>query len=91
MEGIVYNIFVYKDKKLQTFSKPVFTDQQKEAYIRGAARAAVKATGADLAYCKDQALYFQGTYNDETGKYDLLGDPEKCFDLEDYLANGKGN
>lgn len=91
MDGIVYNIFTYKDKRLGSYSKPIFTETQKDGYVVGAIRAAKKATGADAAYCKDQALYFMGTFDDSTGKYDLLTDYEKCADLEDYLISGKGN
>ena len=89
MEGVKLPVFAFKDKKTQSFAKPIITEQSKEVYVKGTLRAAVRAEGVDKAYAKDQALYYLGTYDDGTAKFDLLEDPEKIFDLEDYIIDGK--
>lgn len=89
MEGIKLSVFSFKDKKVGSFSKPIITTEEKDAYVKGAIRSAIRSQGNDRAFAKDQALYYLGSFDDGTGKFTLLDDSEKCVDLEDYLLDGK--
>ena len=92
-------LYVYcaRDKKLGAYQVPEYKTEDPEHVSEGTARSlkVVAFETIEKARLKDQALYFFGTFDDVKGKFDLLEEPEKLIDYEDYLprseeVDGKG-
>lgn len=83
---MIWRIFAYKDKSIKCFTPPRFekddVEQFKEATIRGCLKL---TTEEDKMMARDRALYYFGTFNDTEAKFDLLPEPEKLIDFEDYV------
>ena len=80
-------LYVYslRDKKLQSYQPPVFKDDEPERCTEKTARGLRLITDEEKARARDMALYYLGTFDDESGKFDLLEHEEKLLDYEDYL------
>lgn len=80
-------LYVYslRDKKLQSFEAPVFKDDEPERCKEKSARGLRLVGEEDKARARDMALYYLGTFDDESGKFELLDHEEKLLDYEDYL------
>ena len=82
-------IYIYcaRDKKLGAFQNPEYKTEDKEHIAEGTARSlkVVQVGAIEKARLRDQALYFMGSFDDVKGKFDLLDEPEKLLDYEDYL------
>lgn len=82
-------IYVYcaRDKKLGAYQFPEYKTEDKEHIAEGTARSlkVVQVEAIEKARLRDQALYFMGSFDDVKGKFDLLEEPEKLIDYEDYL------
>lgn len=83
-------VYVYRDKMLSCYKTPMIVDLDKEHFPVVVTREMMRTTGTQRAMAKDLALYYLGTYNDETAKFDLLPIEEKLLDLEDYLIEKDG-
>jgi len=91
-------VYVYcsRDKKLGAFQTPEFKTEDPEHVSEGTARAlkVVPIENIEKARLRDQALYHLGSFDDLKGKFELLEEPEKLIDYEDYLprseSDGKG-
>ena len=86
-------VYVYcaRDKKLCAYQQPEYKVEDPEHVSEGTARA-LKVAQVDViekARLRDQALYFLGQFDDITGKFELLDEPEKLLDYEDYLPRGE--
>lgn len=80
------HIYCVRDKKLQAYGTPQFAkdypDQQAETCIRG-----LKKGEADqVPGARDCALYYFGTYDDNSGKFEILPETQKLIDYEDYMV-----
>lgn len=82
-------IYVYsaRDKKLGAYQFPEYKVEDPEHVAEGTARAlkVVPLDNIEKARLNDQALYYLGSFDDISGKFDLLAEPEKLIDYEDYL------
>lgn len=94
-------LFIYcaRDKKLGAYQVPEYKTEDPEHISEGTARslAVVQGETIEKARLKDQALYFMGYFDDVKGKFELLEEPQKLIDYEDYLprkesvSDGKGS
>lgn len=81
-------VYIWRDKKLGVYGNPQFTTEDKEHVAVGTARGLAGITDAmKKAQAKDSALYYVGTFDDITGKFDLLPELEKILDAEDYIKS----
>ena len=78
-------VFVVRDKKLGAFGDPVFKVEDVEHVTELAVRSLKDVSSEQLGRVRDQALYFLGTFDDVSAKFDLLEREEKIVDYEDYL------
>lgn len=76
------NIMIMKDKRLGAFCPPQFTDKAVEVEKTNLGRALAIATKEKAHQYKGKELYCLGTFDDETGKMDLLAEPEFVLDCE---------
>lgn len=82
---MILNIYVYRDKKLGCYDKPLFEKDDKEQFSEQIVRSVKKSTEQDKPFIIDKALYYLGQYDDIKGVFLLLDHEEKLLDLEDYL------
>lgn len=80
-----YTVLAYKDKELEKFL-PAFLipnnfEDSIEIIIDGVKKG--KLEGADAL-----TVYHLGFYDTEDGKFDLLEDPKKVFDCDQYVKQG---
>lgn len=84
-------IYIYctRDKKLGSFNVPYFDREDKQHHLIMSVRSLARVPAENVAYAKDQALYYLGHFDDEQGKFVLLPEPEKLVDFEDYIKGEK--
>lgn len=78
-------VIVLRDKKLGAFGDPVFKVEDVEHIVELVSRSLKDIESGQRAKAADQALYYLGTYDDISGKFDLLDQPEKLLDYEDFI------
>lgn len=81
-------VYCYRDKKLEAYDKPFYELNEPEKQSKLIARSCLLIRPEEKARAADQALYYFGTFDDETGKFDLKQEAEKLLDLEDYIVKG---
>lgn len=81
-----YFIFNYRDKKLKCFDAPIVTTEAPDQYAAHVQRTLIKAKPLDQTFAVDKALYFFGTFDDESGKFEIC-EPTKILDCEDFLPS----
>lgn len=78
-------IYVVRDKRLKCYGTPTFSlndpEQQGESVIRGIR----KGEANNVPGARDCALYCFGSYEDNTGKFEIMPEPVKLLDYEDYF------
>lgn len=84
---MILDVYAFRNKKMQCYANPYFSQDKKENIEINMSRA-IFAGGpeARLKY-KSLALYFFGTFDDATGKYQLLDTPELILDCDDIIAS----
>lgn len=82
-------IFCTRDKKLGAWNAPYLDREDKEHHLAMSVRSLARVPSDQIAYAKDQALYYLGYFDDEQGKFVLLPEPEKLVDFEDYIIGEK--
>lgn len=78
-------IYAYRDCKLGCFEKPIYSTEDKEHIKVGVIRSCILAEESKKKMLADQALYYLGTFDDETCKFNTLEFEEKLLDLRDYI------
>lgn len=78
-------IYCVRDKKLGAYDSPHYANDDSEHMAEGIARELKRIEAKDIAKASDMALYYLGQFDDITGKFDLLAEPEKLIDYEDYV------
>lgn len=82
---MILDIIAYRNKVLKCYANPIFTQEKLEVMEQNMTRALIMNPGKKEQFAHT-ALYHFGTFNDETGKYDLLKEPELIYDVDDILA-----
>ena len=80
-------IFARRDKKLQAFDLPYYKREDVEHEVEGVSRGLKFVKPEERARAADLALYYLGSFDDVKGKFDLLEEPEKLIDFEDYVPS----
>lgn len=82
---MILDIICVRNKRMKCFANPTFTQEKLENLETNMTRSIISSEQVRLKY-KNCALYHFGTFNDETGKYDLKKEPELLFDCDDIIA-----
>lgn len=83
---MILDILCIRNKAIKSYAQPYFSQEKLENQEANMYRTLVLSPEARVKY-KNCALYHFGTFNDETGKYDLLPEPELLFDCDDLVAS----
>lgn len=78
-------IYCQRDKRVGAFETPFFKTEDVEHVTEGTARGLKYVKPEEYSVARDRALYFLGTFDDVTGKFELVPQEEKLLDFEDYL------
>lgn len=82
---MILDILCIRNKGIGCYSNPWFTQAKLETEQEGLARTLAFNSDARVKY-KKCALYHFGTFDDVTGKYDLLAEPKLLLDCDDVIA-----
>lgn len=83
---MILDIYAFRNKKLKAYANPFFSQDKKENLESNMFRSLVVGGPDMVAKYKSLVLYHFGTFDDETGKYDLLEQPEMMYDCDDLIA-----
>lgn len=72
---MIKNIYCVFDSKTKLFGNP-FTSIRQESAVRDFGYAANQKDNEICRYASDYALYFIGTFDDESGKCETLDQPQ---------------
>lgn len=78
-------IYCVRDKKLGAYDSPHYSNDDAEHMSEGIARELKRIKPEDISRAADCALYYMGKFDDISGKFELLDEPEKLIDYEDYV------
>ena len=83
---MILDVFAFRNKKLKCFANPYFAQDKLENVETNLSRS-IAAGGPEvkLKY-KSLALYHFGTFDDTSGVYNLLKEPELLADCDDIIA-----
>lgn len=82
MKKFIYSV---RDKKLGAYGAPHFSNEDSEHTVAMVVRGLVRTPSSEIDEVADQALYFLGEFDDISAKFNLLAEPEKLVDYEDYV------
>ena len=81
---MTFHIFVLHDVRLNIFQKPIFDKLEKVDFEESVKRSLTSPQVTEESL--ENKFYYLGTYNDVSGKFDLLESPEFIFDINKYRA-----
>ena len=84
---MILDVLAYRNKKLKSYANPVYVEAKLETIEVSITRAIVSGGEEALKKFKNLALYHFGTFDDQTGKYDLFKEPELICDCDDIIAS----
>lgn len=84
---MILDVLVYRNKKMKCFTNPIYTQDKLENLELNIIRSLIAGGPSAKEKLKNLAMYHLGTFDDETGKYDLLAEPELLFDVDDIIAS----
>lgn len=87
---MIMYIYSYKNKFLGAFSQPFYVEVGPENYGSSMKRSILTTDDTSkLNKISGTQLYYLGTFDDESCKFDLLGDAKILFDCDDVIAQKK--
>lgn len=87
---MILDIVCFRNKKMKCYTTPQFTQDKLDNLEVNYTRSFIAAGAAQIEKYKSLALYHFGTFDDETGTYNLLEEPELLFDCDDIIASLPG-
>ena len=78
-------IYILRDKKLGAYDNPILRVDDVEHVVESYVRALKVCSPEEAVRARDMTLNYFGTFDDVTGKFDLLDHEEKLLDFEDYI------
>ena len=88
---MILGVFAYRNKAIQAYAQPIYDDRSKEVVAESVSRSLVLADAKAKENIKSCDFYYFGTFDDKTGKYDLLDQPEllvNCGDILEGIIHG---
>lgn len=86
------NMIFFKNLKIKAFTNPNFTDTDPVKAAKGLERAIIANFESNYEVCKpyeNVEMYYVGTFDDESGKFDLLNEPEYLFSPRELIVDLK--
>lgn len=83
---MILDILCYRNKAMKCYANPIYSQEKLENLEVNVSRSIIAGGPEARLKSKNLALYHFGTFDDETGKFDLLKEPELLFDVDDILA-----
>lgn len=80
---MILHILSFRNKGLKAWSNPHYTDIDPEKCAIQLSRAISSCSPEQRASYKRLALYCLGTFEDETGKFEVLDEPEFLLDCDE--------
>lgn len=81
--------YALKDRQLGVFDKPMVIDKAKDDMLEGYRRLIVSDPDKSFQL-KPATLFYYGYFDDMTGKFEMLKDPEYLGDLGDFFPVKEG-
>lgn len=83
---MILEVFAFRNKRMKSYTNPWFSQDKIENMEVNMSRSLILGGPDMVKKYKNLVLYHFGTFDDETGKYDLLEQPEMIFDCDDLIA-----
>lgn len=83
------NVFVFRNSVLGCSGNPIFDDHEPEVFAKQLERVIITAQVEKIAQYENTSLYFIGSYNDETLRFESVKDPVLLLDLNQTLEDRK--
>lgn len=84
---MILDVLSFRDKKITCWSNPFFTQDKVENIATSLQRTIILGGEEVKKKYEKKALYRFGTFDDVSGKYDLLESPELIVDCDDIIAS----
>lgn len=85
-KAIIKHLFMVRDNLAGAFNPQIImASEDADTYKELLIRSILKADETTLLNIKDNTYFYIGTFNDITGKLDLLENYDKLFDACDYI------
>ena len=84
---MILDVLAFKNKKLKCFTNPFYSQEKLEYIETNMARSIMLGGESMVTKYKNLVLYHFGTFDDQTGKYDLKAEPDMLFDCDDIIAS----
>ena len=83
---MILNVLIFRNKKIECYTTPQFDDHEPEKAALQLARSLKLNVGkAEIEQFKNLELYDFGTFDDSTGKLDLLDEPRLLLDCSKFF------
>lgn len=83
---LIKHVYITRDKLTGTYMPGItLVRETPEEYKEIIIRSILKAPQDLLLQIKDNSYFYIGTFDDITGKFDLLSEYEKLLEAEDYI------
>lgn len=83
---MILNVIIFKNKKIDAFTVPQFDDHEPEKSALQLARSLKLNEGkSEINTFKNLEMYYFGTFDDNTGKLDLLSEPKLLLDCSKFF------
>lgn len=83
---MILEVMAFRNKKMKCYANPFFSQDKLDNAEVSISRAIISGGESAKAKYNHLALYHFGTFDDVTGKYDLLKEPELLCDCDDIIA-----
>lgn len=83
---MILEVFAFRNKRMKCYANPYFSQEKLDNIETNLGRSIVMGGPEMQKKYKSLALYHFGTFDDCSGKYDLLAEPELIVDCDDIIA-----
>ena len=84
---MILDVLAFRNKKLKCYTQPFYSQEKLENLETNLSRSIYTGGQTMILKYKNLVLYKFGTFDDQTGKYDLLEEPELITDCDDVIAS----
>lgn len=83
---MILNVIIFKNKRIDAFTVPQFDDHEPEKSALQLARSLKLNEGKpEINTFKYLEMYYFGTFDDQTGKLELLSEPKLLLDCTKFF------
>lgn len=82
---MILNVYVMRDRVVGAYNKPFYDNLDREDFVETIKRVVLHDPKGQ-AVLRDCDLYLLGSYDDKTGKFDLLDDPDFIVSIDQFFS-----